>query len=700
MSMGALQKTRRAWCGLLAFVLLAACSGGSDTPSSPDDHASSSVLECEELGYACALSDVPLEIIERSKVLGDDAISMLDAETSMEDVAAWLEEQSDVVEVQADDQAVRYRLEGGRGFWIFGSDVIATRGSPLPTTVGPPTVVTPRLSSPVPAHVVGPASADKRALVLSPMYYEVPDLDDAATVASILEGTRGYEGGVNHRYNVENAPGMVNLDSYRGWGAYDVVHLSTHGKRICDDNGCRAVLAAATLDQLIGGNQSAPEKILELQVDGLEIVLGQSGTTYVVLTADFFRNEYNGGLDNTLIFVNSCEILGVQATDIADALKGTSSVFVGWTESVFVSDATAAAVAFYTELSEGGYTVDVARDLIGDLALGEATGPHPAPSLMVGGRTDGDGLRIRDVVRVMHPETGIPMMSHDSVVVEGTLGDGEADRVPYLVEVDGVKPGDAGEVTVHVEIDGVAAEPEALIDHVVDGDDSWTVAGVLDLERDVDEGDEVIVHAWVELHEKGESHHEVPVILTGSREWELQLSYSRTPVDVDGSGQPDSATGTLRLALADFQNPTTPHLVSYSVVGGTVSVDPGYQDHFCLVIADTVTFDVTPSVAGFSELVIDTSKTPMEYSLFINVDGPEYEAEFSCIHGSGADAPPGYQDPETLTRSVNLVMLDIGLDEHSTLSGDGTSGSGTWVKENRSDPGSIRVTNFTLGIAR
>ena len=438
-----------------------------------------------------------------------------------------------------------------------------------------------------------------------------------------------------------------------------------------------------------------------LNVNGLEIVTGSGGTMYVVITADFFKSVYGSGLRDTLIFISSCQIFGVQATDIADALKGTGSVFVGWTESVYVTEATAAAVAMYTEMSDGGYTVTVAHDLIGvGLTLGTAGGPHPRPSLIVGGRSDGDGLRIREVVWVMHPETGGELMPADTVVIEGTVGDGEDDKVPYLLQVDGIKPEDASGVMVHIEIDGVEADPKALTDYNVNGDDQWIIEEELELERDVEEGEEVLIHAWVELHDGGESHHEVePVVLTGQREWELTLNYSRTPLDLEGPGSPDTASGTFRLALADFQNPTTPHLVEYSVVEGTMTVDPSSQNRFCIVKADAITFAVTPNMTGFSKLVIDTSKSPMEYSLWIYVDGPSYQAEYSCRAGTGPDAPEGYQDPETKTRSVNLQVLVIDLEEHRVLS-DALSGSGTWRVTTSAPNGAIRETTYTLTVVR
>lgn len=179
-------------------------------------------------------------------------------------------------------------------------------------------------------------------------------------------------------------------------------------------------------------------------------------------------------------------------------------------------------------------------------------------------------------------------------------------------------------------------------------------------------------------------------------EWVLEIDYSRTPVnEPDGPGTPDTATATLTLAESDLQLPDSGEL-AYEVVGGTVTYDPSFTDRFCQVQGDPITFDVTPEMVGISGVTFDTTTSPNGYTAYISIGGPEYEAEWSCRAGTGEDAPEGYQDPETRTGNVNLILLDIEEEEGATLSADGTSATGTWVRENTSNPGAIRESSYTL----
>lgn len=80
----------------------------------------------------------------------------------------------------------------------------------------------------------------------------------------------------------------------------------------------------------------------------------------MIVTADFFRATYPGGLQDTFVFVDACQTLGSGQTDLAEAITGTSSVFVGWSEIVASLHALDAAAALYTDMVERGVTADVA----------------------------------------------------------------------------------------------------------------------------------------------------------------------------------------------------------------------------------------------------------------------------------------------------------------------------------------------------
>ena len=54
----------------------------------------------------------------------------------------------------------------------------------------------------------------------------------------------------------------------------------------------------------------------------------------MLLGADFFRTWYPDGLDETLVIVDACQTMGPKVSDIADALRGSTSEYVGWSETV------------------------------------------------------------------------------------------------------------------------------------------------------------------------------------------------------------------------------------------------------------------------------------------------------------------------------------------------------------------------------
>lgn len=118
---------------LLLGISAASCSSdqsaaGEGAEEGGDD--SGVELECESEGYPCSLSDVPIKIHDRTEEIGNEVLSMLEAGSSVEEVDAWLVEQQDVAEVEFDDHAIRYRLDGGRGAWILREGAVASRGAP------------------------------------------------------------------------------------------------------------------------------------------------------------------------------------------------------------------------------------------------------------------------------------------------------------------------------------------------------------------------------------------------------------------------------------------------------------------------------------------------------------------------------------------------------------------------------------------
>lgn len=654
-------------------VTAVACGSDSSGPGPGPGPGGDATLECEDRGYPCSLAEVPIAVLERGDALGDEALGMLDGGASTGEAAAWLDDQADVAEVEWDDVAIWFRPEGGAGIWILREGAF----SPEAASGVVPSAHTGHTArqSLLARHVVGPDSEEKKALVLSPFLWQVGGLDDGPSVAATLSGTRGYENRVSFRANDQQSSANVGLDGFMGWDEYQVVHVTTHGKRICTDAGCRATIVAGTLESALpAGPGTKAEKLHELAHQGVSYAKGEkTGLEYLVLNADFFRHQYPAGLDNTLIFFNACQSFGPQATDVVDAIQGNTSVVLGWTETVYVVDATAAAVALYEALSEGGYPAEVAHERIGDLKVGEAVPGQNSPQLRVSERPAGGDLRIRDVVYLLLPGSDQILTASDRVPIDGTQGDGVPDAAPYLVRVDGVEPQLAADMVVHVSIDGVEADPVPLTSGQVDDEDRWLVSGTMPLSYDLEEEKPVTFRTWVTLHSGGESRHETGATLSGEEPimgtvWELEAVH--TSGWTGGIPHtPYTATAHLTLQFAPGQSPADPH-PRYLVTGGTVTYDYNHTYFDCTYSAPAITFDVTEEVSLESRLDFDATMTPVRYTGLIYTQGPEIQVVESCGDGSS-----------TRTQRAANTWLLVQPGEARTVSADRRSVVGTYRTE-------------------
>lgn len=633
---------------LLALVLaLTACGGGGSGPSGPDDtERPSSTLECEDIGFPCRWADVSTEIIEATLARTDEALVRLDGGQTTADVAAWLDAQDDVAEVQSDDSALRLRLQGGRGMWIAGPDA--------PLGPGPDAGPSRRLRDPQsfassanpvvvdPQHVAGDAP-EKRALVLSPFFHQFGEWDDGPLVRDILQTTRGYEGRVEFSHNAAETD-MVPLDRLRAWTEYEIVHVTTHGQRICSDGVCRGGIDVGLLDAYVpAGATSDAETVKSLEATGLEIRTSTvTGTRYVRASADFFREAYPSGLDDTLVFLNACQTqdaMGVDV-DIVDALRrGGRAVVLGWSDAVTAVDATAAAEAFYDTLSEHGYPARVAWEKLGDLRTGTPAtdGDGTAPVLGLEGPTDGNDLRIREVVTVLHPTTGAELTSADRVGAIGVAGDGEADAAPYRVRVEGVLEEHVGDSTVHVTVDGVAAAPIPLAEGTKNADDAWEVQGTVQLPYDLSEDREVAWTATTALHDGGESAHERTATLSGvepllGTTWALTAKHT---VHWIGFSTPYYATATILLTFEPGQDPMDPQ-PDYAITGGTISWDYSHATPNCTASAPAITFDLEEAnIFSPRRITFDATQTPFAVTGWLRTQTPWVTVSSVCDAYSG-----------------------------------------------------------------
>lgn len=695
-----IRRSAQAFAASAILLLVAGCGGESPTspagpetpevpqgPQGPSDGPGDpqSLLECGQKGYPCSLADVPLEVLERSDVLADSVLAMVVEGATAAEAAAWLNTKDGMAEVQSNDMAIRFRLAGGRGTWVVlrQDELDGSSGAPhadRPGAVGPSAqpddrarlrAIHPAWSEAGRANeIVGGNPKEKRALILSPFLWAFGGKDDGLVVEGILKNTRGYEGGVEFRHNDAAGATGVGLESFLGWGTYQVVHVSSHGERVCNEAGCRAIILVNRLDAILPGTTQTPaQKQKTLRQEGLEAArYREPPGWYVSVTADFFRSNYRGGLDNAVVFFSACESYGPQATDLVDAIRGNSSVVFGWDYAVKETDAKAATLALYGDLSEGGYLAGVAYDRLGDLKTGEATAKEPAPTLRMSKRSKGGDLRIRDIVTLLNPATDQELTVSDIVHIDGTKNDDQPDQAPWLVRVDGMKLEEAEKVTLHVTVDGVAAEPVPVSSGTVDDKDKWTVSGTVPLGYDLKEDKAVTFRAWVEFPDEGQSDHEVIATLGGDAPlmgttWE----FVSTETFDDPYISPYTTTARLTLTFAEGQDPNEPH-PRYVITGGMVTWDYNFTTDVCTVTSPVFTFDVTDEMTGISQLVFDTTLSPVGYSGELYTNGPEFEVTSYCG-----------DDTFKQTNRANNNWMEWTAEDGQTVSADGTTISGTYT---------------------
>ncbi len=467
-------------------------SGGGPSASA------SNVTECGAPDYPCDWADVPDATIDVTQRLTDEARARVVAGGSFADVAAWLQSQPGVATVESDDHAVRFRPVGGRAVWVVDEATFrgpaAARDSDFRLAsvripvAGPPTD---------PDALVGGDIEDKQALVLSPYFWNFDPNDSAPSATAALQATRGYAGHVTQILNAKKGDQTVGLDAFEHWDQYDVVFVSSHGARICGAERCRAVIAAGELG---AGQPISWFQRRSLRGTGVELMTDGSGTFTMLLDADFFRNWYPNGLDETLVIIDACETLGPKVSDIADVLRGSTSEYLGWTETVNAAISTTATSTLLKSMATG-LTVRQAYRRLGSLK----DDPGSGAQLSIVGPSAGD-LRTREIVSFRDASGATTLAPGAKIPITGTPGDGQPDRVPWHVLVEGLDAEEAGATPLHVTIAGSTANPVTVADGKQVKPDVWLVDGEVPLTTDLAVGAPVSMRASVDLVDTGHEH--------------------------------------------------------------------------------------------------------------------------------------------------------------------------------------------------
>ena len=129
--------------------------------------ARSELDPCGGRDHPCTLAGVTPDAHRRTAELADLLTERLDGPADLEAASAWLSQQHSVVSVATGPEAVRFRVRGGRGHWIF----VQTAGAP--SSLGAPGVFLARSASAGVGPAITPprvtaAGPIKKALLLSP----------------------------------------------------------------------------------------------------------------------------------------------------------------------------------------------------------------------------------------------------------------------------------------------------------------------------------------------------------------------------------------------------------------------------------------------------------------------------------------------------------------------------------------------------
>jgi hypothetical protein len=673
---------------LLLTAMLAGCGGGGDDAvadsgpsdssgpvadpppqSPPEGPAIPAAMECGSAEFPCSFFEVSIDVLRRGEQLAEVVMGMLDGGIAIEAALAYLLTQPDLADCAGNSTAIRFRLKGGRDVFILQPV------TPEPTSAAAAAPAAMKASMPTNSQtqkvVVGSGADQKRALVLSPFKYFFKEFDDGAPVAERLESTRGYAGNVTYRENATKTAATVGIQQFAGWNNYDVIHVTGHGRQVCDANRCVATI-------LTGDIYSDAADLLQLTELGLNTahVVG-SEDKFLALGADYFRNQYPSGLDSKLIFFNACQTYSNADSEFRDALMGPNSVFLGWTDAVESGPAKAAALALFLDLSNNGVTAQRAFDGLGDLKMNPHVfeGKQINAALKLDSNTSAE-LRIREVVRLERITGGGELLDNGTVNVVGTANDGVVDLVPYQVLVEGIPESQQEAAVIQFTVDGHSSTPQTVSAGERVGDTGWRLSGQIPY-KDVAPDERVEMLATVQLPEGGTSSHRVTVNLTAGSEPEPETWVGQGVYHLDTDSGDNRVHVTVVATVTFRQDPSTigARYKYLNSVGGTMTWSrsgsvPTAFDGACYYSAGPVEIAIPDGDGG---IIIDTAGTPSTYSMSGLTRGQEIRIAENCGNYAFSTRVSGSWAPAVGHSDGFTVSADGG-----TISGTASNNTANW----------------------
>jgi hypothetical protein len=439
----------------------------------------------------------------------------------------------------------------------------------------------------------------------------------------------------------------VGVAAFGRFAGHNVVYVSSHGMTLCEDlmTGkkipCRSVIAAHQVNRERIAIAEAGER-------GVDYARDDDGAWWVLLSADFFRHRYPGGVEDALIVFDGCQTGG---GDMESALEGRNSNSVGWTGPVTAPGSKAVTEPFMTMLGQGRAIHEVydsmgsgVRDTYG---LGGAV-------LTVGSRN----IRIRELPRVIDARTGQTLIDGGEIEIVGYVDDDKPDSLQLLTEVEGVAAAEGGGYLVHFLIDGQTFATAVVgVRHPL-GDYRWTGEAEFALGFDVTKGQTFQIDVIVELAEGGVSVFTASPRAT-SKEWKLGRVWHGTFTKVA-----DIGVATVMLVVdatfeRDPDESATTKYPTFLLKGGTMTwslTDGGDNCHWS---APTTTTEFGADEESW--LTFNLTTDPIEYRGSAHTSGPQVPLTVTCLDGS---------DPPVTTMEAGGTWFTAPADQHYTVGVD------------------------------
>lgn len=518
-------------------------------------------LDCERLDYPCSLAETEPEALTRSvEVLELAETTYLEAD-SMLAAGQRLADEADVIELAFDQAGLWFRVEGAPPMWLWDYDGIVDLPAQQSTQSGrgaPLARPRPQDSGPVGEQTPG-REPSKRARLLLPWAYSMRD--DSAELTSLLSAHRNYQcptcidPQVTRQDPQQAEPDEAGyygppLDRFMDWPSFDLIYVFSHGRQWCglpdeETGGYFIEGQARPIDECAGMlttgrfRRSIFDDASTLDTPGVTWGHKPGDDWWIeALSPDFFRDQYPGGLDDSLLFFNSCQLL--QNDSFSSALTGQDTAVFGWTQSVLVSRGVASAGELFKLLVEDGLRAETAFEKIQEFDGYNIEDTYAGAELDLDGDRD---TRAVEVVTWMHPIFEQELQQVGSLPVEGVPDDGEDDQVLARLRVDGIdEDQDPGGFEIHLKV-GDQELSETLTPDTKVGDYAYEVTTLLDLDFDVSGREQSPFEAWVDLPTGGQTRHYLEEEGLASCGWTGTLS----------GAQSGEIKGDIALNLGDFQ---------------------------------------------------------------------------------------------------------------------------------------------------